>query len=314
MLRANFDNADEALFPSQFVNVVMLLDTLKDVVRYRLRAVQRGAPGTYVYLVGDRTRYRSIRSSSGAQDGDFFAVDRGLVARRCGGHRRRRPPARRCQSEHSEPRPRRRATAAAAERPARAPTSATARTRAIGAGGHGNGQHHHRHAAAGGSSRPSRQPSPRSAAGPRRRSPLARMNPSRLFINLPVATSLLMVAILLSRPVRVQIPAAVLAAGGRLSDHPGADLLSGREPGGHDLLGHGAARAAVRPDARSQSDDLGELGRRVRHHAAVQPRSRPRCGGAGGAGGDQCGGQRACRTICRRRRPTPSSTRPTRPS
>ena len=53
MLRANFDNADEALFPSQFVNVVMLLDTLKDAVTVPVRAVQRGAPGTYVYLVAD---------------------------------------------------------------------------------------------------------------------------------------------------------------------------------------------------------------------------------------------------------------------
>ena len=32
MLRANFENADERLFPSQFVNVVMLLDTLKDEI------------------------------------------------------------------------------------------------------------------------------------------------------------------------------------------------------------------------------------------------------------------------------------------
>src|SRR6202789_2803116 len=48
MLRANFENSDEALFPSQFVNVVMLLDTLKDVVTVPVRAVQRGAPGNYV--------------------------------------------------------------------------------------------------------------------------------------------------------------------------------------------------------------------------------------------------------------------------
>ena len=43
MLRANFDNSDETLFPSQFVNVVMLLDTLKDAVTVpvRRRAARR---------------------------------------------------------------------------------------------------------------------------------------------------------------------------------------------------------------------------------------------------------------------------------
>ena len=39
MLRANFDNPDGSLFPSQFVNVVMLLDTLKDVVTVPVAAV-----------------------------------------------------------------------------------------------------------------------------------------------------------------------------------------------------------------------------------------------------------------------------------
>jgi hypothetical protein len=59
---------------------------------------------------------------------------------------------------------------------------------------------------------------------------------------------------------RLPLPAAVGAAGGRLSDHPGADLLSRRQPGGDDLVGHRAARAAVRPDAGPQPDDLDELG------------------------------------------------------
>ncbi len=78
MLRANFDNANEALFPSQFVNVTMLLDTLKDVVTVPVRAVQRGAPGNYVYLVGDDDTVSVHPVTLGAQDGDFFAVTAGL--------------------------------------------------------------------------------------------------------------------------------------------------------------------------------------------------------------------------------------------
>jgi membrane fusion protein, multidrug efflux system len=78
MLRANFDNADERLFPSQFVNVVMLLDTLKGVVRVPSRAVQRGAPGSYVYLVDAQNTVAVHPIKLGEQDGDFFAVVAGL--------------------------------------------------------------------------------------------------------------------------------------------------------------------------------------------------------------------------------------------
>jgi multidrug efflux system membrane fusion protein len=78
MLRANFHNADQKLFPSQFVNVVMLLDTLKDVVTVPVAAVQRGAPGTYVYLVDDGNTVAVHPIKLGAQDGDFYDVESGL--------------------------------------------------------------------------------------------------------------------------------------------------------------------------------------------------------------------------------------------
>jgi membrane fusion protein, multidrug efflux system len=78
MLRANFENPDEKLFPSQFVNVAMLLDTLKDVVTVPVAAVQRGAPGTYVYLVNEDNTVSVHTIILGAQDGDLFAVESGL--------------------------------------------------------------------------------------------------------------------------------------------------------------------------------------------------------------------------------------------
>jgi hypothetical protein len=56
------------------------------------------------------------------------------------------------------------------------------------------------------------------------------VSPSGPFIQRPVATSLLMAAILLVGIVAyTQLPVSALA-GGRLSDHPGADVLSGRQP------------------------------------------------------------------------------------
>jgi multidrug efflux system membrane fusion protein len=50
-LKAVFDNADNALFPNQFVNVHLLLDVVKDATVITAAAVQRGPQGTYVYVV-----------------------------------------------------------------------------------------------------------------------------------------------------------------------------------------------------------------------------------------------------------------------
>jgi len=50
-LKAQFANDDGGLFPNQFVNVRMKLDTLKDTVIVPSPAVQRGAQGMFVYVV-----------------------------------------------------------------------------------------------------------------------------------------------------------------------------------------------------------------------------------------------------------------------
>jgi multidrug efflux system membrane fusion protein len=50
-LKAVFDNADESLFPNQFVNVRLLLDVQKNAVIAPGAAVQRGKDGTFVYVV-----------------------------------------------------------------------------------------------------------------------------------------------------------------------------------------------------------------------------------------------------------------------
>jgi multidrug efflux system membrane fusion protein len=137
MLRADFDNADEKLFPSQFVNVVMLLDTLKDAVRVPAGAVQRGAPGSYVYLVDAQNTVSVHPVKLGAQDGDFYAVESGVSPGDVvvtDGADRLRDGAKVSIPEQS-------ATPAA-------PTAPRAHGRwqggSAGAAGHGNGQHHHR--------------------------------------------------------------------------------------------------------------------------------------------------------------------------
>ena len=52
-LKAEFPNAGLALWPGQFVNVRLLIDTLKDVVVIPTGAVQRGPNGTFLYVVKD---------------------------------------------------------------------------------------------------------------------------------------------------------------------------------------------------------------------------------------------------------------------
>jgi len=78
-MRSLFDNTDEALFPNQFVNIRLLVDTVKDAIVVPVAAVQRGQPGTFVYRVkpDDTVEIRVVET--GATDGDKIAVLKGLV-------------------------------------------------------------------------------------------------------------------------------------------------------------------------------------------------------------------------------------------
>jgi multidrug efflux system membrane fusion protein len=77
-LRADFDNLDDKLFPNQFVNARLMLKTLHGVVTLPSNAVQRGAPGTFVYLIGADNTVSVRTVSLGPLDGDKYAVNSGL--------------------------------------------------------------------------------------------------------------------------------------------------------------------------------------------------------------------------------------------
>jgi multidrug efflux system membrane fusion protein len=86
-LKASFANDDEELFPSQFVNIQMLLTTLHDVLVVPTSAIERGEQGTFVYLVQpDKTvtarpiklgitEGEKVQVLSGLQAGDQVVVD-----------------------------------------------------------------------------------------------------------------------------------------------------------------------------------------------------------------------------------------------
>jgi multidrug efflux system membrane fusion protein len=86
-LKAVFNNDDSSLFPNQFVNTHLLVDTKRNLSLIPLAAVQRGPQGTYVYVVenGNTVRIHNITIaqttagtvgiSNGLQPGDVVVTD-----------------------------------------------------------------------------------------------------------------------------------------------------------------------------------------------------------------------------------------------
>ncbi|WP_175774902.1 efflux RND transporter periplasmic adaptor subunit [Burkholderia anthina] len=79
-LRATFANDDEALFPNEFVNVRLGVDTLHGAVLVPTAAVQSGAPGDYVYLVNANRTVSVHKVTLGPSDGRTTAIVAGLAA------------------------------------------------------------------------------------------------------------------------------------------------------------------------------------------------------------------------------------------
>jgi multidrug efflux system membrane fusion protein len=77
-LRAIFDNRDEVLFPNQFVNVRLLVNTMQDTDIVPVSAIQRGAPGTFVYVVSPENTVTVAKVKLGPSDGQRIAILSGL--------------------------------------------------------------------------------------------------------------------------------------------------------------------------------------------------------------------------------------------
>jgi multidrug efflux system membrane fusion protein len=76
--RAIFDNSDEMLFPNQFVNVQLLLDTMTGATVIPSAAIERGAPGTFVYVVKPDNTVTVQKVTLGPSDSQDVAVTAGL--------------------------------------------------------------------------------------------------------------------------------------------------------------------------------------------------------------------------------------------
>jgi multidrug efflux system membrane fusion protein len=79
-IKAEFANRDNALFPNQFVNVRLLLDTLPQVVAIPSAAIQRGDKGSFVYRVDANGKVAMLPITPGAADGEWVAVTGAIKA------------------------------------------------------------------------------------------------------------------------------------------------------------------------------------------------------------------------------------------
>ena len=78
-LRAGFANENDALFPNQFVNARLLVDTLSGAVVVPNAAVQLGPNGNFVYVVKDDDTVTVRNIKIGPADADRTSVSSGLA-------------------------------------------------------------------------------------------------------------------------------------------------------------------------------------------------------------------------------------------
>ena len=74
-LKANFPNVDSALFPNQFVNARLLVDTQHNVVLVPNAAIQRNAQQAFVYVVKPDQTVAMQNITTGTTDGNVTAVE-----------------------------------------------------------------------------------------------------------------------------------------------------------------------------------------------------------------------------------------------
>ena len=77
-LKAVFDNTKNELFPNQFVNVHLLVDTKKNVVLVPTTAILRGPQGTYVFAVGTDNTVKIHVVTLAEANGNITGISSGL--------------------------------------------------------------------------------------------------------------------------------------------------------------------------------------------------------------------------------------------
>ena len=79
-VKARFDNQDDALFPNQFVNARMLVDTEQNAVVIPTAALQMGNEGHFVWVLNDENKVSKHLVKSGIQDSQKVVISAGISA------------------------------------------------------------------------------------------------------------------------------------------------------------------------------------------------------------------------------------------
>ena len=79
-MRATFENPNGVLFPQQFVNVRLLVDTMTGATLAPNAAIQLGASGNFVYLLEDDSTVSKRDVTTGPGDGKRTVIASGLKA------------------------------------------------------------------------------------------------------------------------------------------------------------------------------------------------------------------------------------------
>ncbi|MEH9274616.1 MdtA/MuxA family multidrug efflux RND transporter periplasmic adaptor subunit [Klebsiella pneumoniae] len=79
-LKARFNNQDDTLFPNQFVNARMLVDTEQNAVVIPTAALQMGNEGHFVWVLNDENKVSKHTVTPGIQDSLKVVISAGLSA------------------------------------------------------------------------------------------------------------------------------------------------------------------------------------------------------------------------------------------
>jgi membrane fusion protein, multidrug efflux system len=79
-LRATFDNADERLWPGEFVNAHLVLSTLNNAVTVPSQTVMEGPDGNYAYVIGADGKAERRAVAVGSVQNGLAVINHGIAA------------------------------------------------------------------------------------------------------------------------------------------------------------------------------------------------------------------------------------------
>ena len=79
-MKARFDNQDDKLFPNQFVNARLKVNTLQDAIVIPAAALQMGNEGHFVWVVNSDNKVSKKSVTAGLQDSHQVVINAGLSA------------------------------------------------------------------------------------------------------------------------------------------------------------------------------------------------------------------------------------------